>query len=37
MIARGVNPDEVRAAVDAARASGLRHILVDGRPAGPQA
>jgi putative pyruvate formate lyase activating enzyme len=33
VIARGVNVREVRAAVDAARAAGLRSILVDGRPA----
>jgi putative pyruvate formate lyase activating enzyme len=37
VIARGVNADEVRATVAAARAAGLRTILVDGRPAGPQA
>jgi len=31
VIARGVKPDEVRAAVEAARAAGLRSVLVDGR------
>ena len=31
VIARGVSSGEVRAAVDAARAAGLRRILVDGR------
>jgi putative pyruvate formate lyase activating enzyme len=34
VIARGVKPDEVRAAVEAARAAGLQRVLVDGRPAG---
>ena len=33
VIARGVTPDEVRAAVEAARAAGLRRVLIDGRPA----
>ncbi len=32
VIARGVSAPEMRAAVDAARAAGLRHVLVDGRP-----
>jgi uncharacterized Fe-S radical SAM superfamily protein PflX len=32
VIARGVSAPELRAAVDAARAAGLRHVLVDGRP-----
>jgi uncharacterized Fe-S radical SAM superfamily protein PflX len=34
VISRGVRPDEVRAAVKAARAAGLQNVLVDGaRPA----
>jgi putative pyruvate formate lyase activating enzyme len=33
VIARGVTPEEVRAAVDAARAAGLRRLLVDGKAA----
>jgi putative pyruvate formate lyase activating enzyme len=33
VIARGVTPGEVRAAVVAARAAGLRRVLVDGLPA----
>jgi putative pyruvate formate lyase activating enzyme len=33
VIARGVRPEEVRLAVDAARSAGLRRLLVDGKPA----
>lgn len=33
VVARGVTADEVRAAVDAARSAGLRHVLVDGKAA----
>jgi len=33
IVARGVTPAEVAAAVDAARAAGLRRLLIDGRPA----
>lgn len=32
VLSRGVSPEEVRAAVAAARAAGLRRVLVDGRP-----
>ena len=32
LISRVVRPDEVRAAVEAARAAGLRNVLLDGRP-----
>jgi uncharacterized Fe-S radical SAM superfamily protein PflX len=38
VIARGVRPDEVRAAVKAARSAGLQNVLVDGgrgRPTEP--
>ncbi|MGZ6143481.1 MAG: hypothetical protein ACXWLM_09085, partial [Myxococcales bacterium] len=31
VIARGVRPDEVRAAVEAAHSAGLTNVLVDGR------
>jgi hypothetical protein len=33
VIARGVTQREVMGAVEAARAAGLRNILMDGRPA----
>jgi putative pyruvate formate lyase activating enzyme len=33
VLSRGVSPEEVGAAVAAARAAGLRRVLVDGRPA----
>ena len=33
VLSRGVRPEEVKAAVDAARAAGLRRVLVDGRDA----
>ena len=33
VIARGVRPEEVQLAVDAARSAGLRRLLVDGKPA----
>ena len=33
VISRGVTPAEVEGALDAARAAGLRHILIDGRQA----
>jgi putative pyruvate formate lyase activating enzyme len=33
VIARGVTPEEVRLAVDAARSAGLRRLMVDGKPA----
>lgn len=33
VIARGVRPEEVQLAVDAARSAGLRRLLIDGKPA----
>jgi putative pyruvate formate lyase activating enzyme len=33
VISRAARPDEVRAAVEAARAAGLQHVLVNGQPA----
>jgi putative pyruvate formate lyase activating enzyme len=33
VLARGVRPDEVRRAVEAARTAGLRNVLLDGKPA----
>jgi putative pyruvate formate lyase activating enzyme len=35
VLSRAVRPGEVSRAVEAARAAGLRHVLVDGRPAPP--
>ena len=36
VIARGATPDEVRRAVEAAKAAGLRNVLVDGRAEPPR-